>query len=479
MHAGDGVSRRWNEQRVPGAARVLPCRRRGPRHPRRMGCRRRRGNQASYASWFPWPKASRSVARKGRSTPHRCLGEGSGQSFVGSHAVREPARPSGNGTGGSMPIVLPPLGISRSFAANVDDSLDPRSPRISKWELQLTGKKVTNSPYVASCMQSCLTGLGAALWRSSIRSTASVRNLMRCGSVWECPPCSFKVSARRSSEVLEAINGCQAAGGSVKLLTLTFPHGRTDQARELRMNLSHAWRWMTKHRDWSSSMAAVGVHGTIRALEITWGQANGWHPHLHVLLFLDKEIPDDSSFLESLRSSVLTIWRQACFRAGLPSPSDQHGVDIRGGDRAAGYVAKWGLHTEITLSSLKKGRGDRYTPWELLAQLNYTGSVVWHYRWREYVNAVSGSKQLQWSRGLKRRYRVGEVSDEELATNGGDADETLFCWITPSDWRLIYAQKQIGAMLVFAAAGDKSGFAIWLSGVRQLSSPSNILNPVQ
>ena len=309
-------------------------------------------------------------------------------------------------------------------------------------------------------MQSCLSAAGAAIWRSASRATASVRNVMRCGSVWECAPCSFKVSAGRAAEVLSAIDGCQAVGGSVLLVTLTFPHRRTDDASDLVARLSDAWERVVKHRRWRSALDAAGVHGTVRALEITWGQANGWHPHLHVLVFADRLVVP-----ESLRAPIFDLWRAACVAAGLPAPSERYGVDVRGGERAAGYVAKWGLHTEVALSALKKGRGDRYTPWELLAQLDHTGHVVWRNRWRAYLAAVHRSKQLVWSRGLKARYGVGEVSDDEHAANGGDADEVLWRSIPPKLWSAIYRAKLIGQFLALAGAGDRLGFEILLAGV--------------
>jgi len=283
---------------------------------------------------------------------------------------------------------------------------------------------------------------------------------MRCGSVWECAPCSFKISARRAAEVLTAINGCQAAGGSVMLATFTFPHTRNDSAADLVSKLSNAWKLLGQRKSLRSALESFGVHGTIRSLEITWGQANGWHPHLHVLLFVDGAADADG-----IRARLLPLWQAACVGAGLPLPSDLHGLDVRGGDRAAGYVAKWGLHTEITLASMKKGKGDRYTPWELLAQLDFTGNSRWRFLWHQYLEAVNRSKQLQWSKGLKRKYQVGEETDDQLATHGGDEDEVLWRQIPAKTWSLVYQRKLIGQVLALAAAGDRLALDSLLSGV--------------
>ena len=39
---------------------------------------------------------------------------------------------------------------------------------------------------------------------------------------------------------------------------------------------------------------------------------------------------------------------KACEKAGLDQPSYEHGLDLRNGQKAASYVAKWGLEHEMT-----------------------------------------------------------------------------------------------------------------------------------
>ena len=49
-------------------------------------------------------------------------------------------------------------------------------------------------------------------------------------------------------------------------------------------------------------------------------------------------------------------------KAGLGSPSFQHGIDLRDGSFANNYVAKWGLEDEMTKGHIKKGKagGDAF-----------------------------------------------------------------------------------------------------------------------
>lgn len=328
-------------------------------------------------------------------------------------------------------------------------------------------------------MRACLMPHGAEVHRSARRATASVRGLMRCGSVWECPVCSFKIARGRADEVRAAIAATEGGGGGVALMTLTFPHARLDRLADLVAMLSDAFTRFGKHRAWGAARSAAEVFGTIRALEVTWGQANGWHPHLHVLLF--SESPWSADRLEAARAAAIGVWSSACLRAGLPQPSEKHGVDVRGGDQAARYVTKlgWGLDAEIALSSLKKGRGDRFTPWEILAQIAHTGNVAWRDRWREFAAAMKGSKQLQWSSGLRARLKVDEASDQVLADAGGSEDEALWATIAKPIWAQVFRLHRstrgetIPSLLALAGAGDRDAFNSLLAGIQSHVIPSH------
>jgi len=252
-----------------------------------------------------------------------------------------------------------------------------------------------------------------------------------------------------------AIESNQAAGGSCALLTLTVPHGRTHRLLPLLGALQAAWAKMGNQRAWKDIRSLYGIHGTIRATEITAGAANGWHPHLHLVLFAERLLSVEDH--RAISEVLFPIWRRCAIAAGLGAPSQEHGVDVRGAEDAAGYVAKWGLHAELALSSMKSGRGDRYTPWELLAQLEHTGNVHWWHLWREYAEATKGSRQLVWSHGLRARFHVVDASDQALADQGGDDDEALWRLVPRELWRYVYRAQKISSVLQLVAAGDRDG----------------------
>jgi len=55
--------------------------------------------------------------------------------------------------------------------------------------------------------------------------------------------------------------------------------------------LSKGWGYMTAGRQWIQFKETFGLVGTIKAVEVTHG-GNGWHPHIHVLFFVDAPMND-------------------------------------------------------------------------------------------------------------------------------------------------------------------------------------------
>ena len=73
---------------------------------------------------------------------------------------------------------------------------------------------------------------------------------------------------------------------------------------------------------------SIGKFGHIIATEVTYGE-NGWHPHFHILLFLNNSVN-----IKDCRLAISKLWQKSCVSKGLPEPSLDYGVDLRGGDKA-------------------------------------------------------------------------------------------------------------------------------------------------
>lgn len=256
-----------------------------------------------------------------------------------------------------------------------------------------------------------------AMVRPAERDSYHYKGLATCGSLYTCPICASKIQERRRQEVEQAIAwaGVQERAGYV--VSHTFPH-RVDQPLKQLLKLQReALAHMRGSRAYMALMKRCKLAGRIRALEVTHGQ-NGWHPHTHELLFLDPEVP-----AEWLRSQLAPLWLKSCRKVGLfvdgrDNDADflRYSVDVRAGDEGtADYLAKmddqrtWGLSHELTKSSSKQGKRAGVHPFKLATEGRTHGLFL------EYVQAMKGSRQLVWSRGLKAAVGVVEKSDEEIA----------------------------------------------------------------
>lgn len=324
---------------------------------------------------------------------------------------------------------------------------------ISKWRLQALAKGLL--PGEKNLGKCCRTTLGQVeVWASASRQSAAYRGLCTCQSVWQCPVCSARISARRAQELTEAIATHREAGGSVLLLTFTAAHDRFDALGDLldRHKAAHArfWRLGQVRR----VLAALGLLGRVTATETTYGHGSGWHPHRHALLFVDAEAAEGLAPANAERPELVQrldlAWRQCCTVAGLTAAAGI-GLDVRGGESAGAYVAKLGL--ELALATCKRGRGGRFGPWQLLAE-SADASAWAGSRFVEYAKATKGSRHLVWSAGLKTALGVEEITDAEIMDAPAEHDEERMVGLTRSLWRAVCRSEQRGQLLQLLGLGD-------------------------
>lgn len=238
---------------------------------------------------------------------------------------------------------------------------------------------------------------------------AGYRGLFQCSSVWACPSCAALIGAGRAGELKAAVARHLATGGKIMLLTLTTRHTRAERLGELLSAFRAAQRSFKQGRAWKALNA--GLLGSVTATEATWSTRNGWHPHLHVLLFLEGGGGPDAAKLTE-------AWLGALRKQGLDGVSGV-ALDLQDGEAAASYLAKWGIDKEMARGDAKHGGGAGFAPFEILRASHLAGLSVeeraaWGCLFVEYYRAFKGKKQLTWSQGLKVALGVGEVEDEEI-----------------------------------------------------------------
>ena len=286
------------------------------------------------------------------------------------------------------------------------------------------------------------------------KNRASFGNLQYCGSVWTCPDCSKKVSLAKKELVAQAVTSANAKGLHVAMLTLTIPHYLGDDLKELLAKMKKAKNYLFTNRnsrEWFAEQ--FPIVGEITATEVKYSDRNGFHPHLHILLFLDREYQKED--IQRIEGEIYDFWAEKCVKRGLGKPNRKHGVDLKmektGEQTFASYIAKWGLASELTQSHMKIGKRNMQslTMWEVLelSQMEASTSDKYSYIFRTYAKAFKGARQIRASNRLLELLGLKNLEeDEDLANQKEEESSQVYDAIMLSEqdwWTLCYHKKRV------------------------------------
>ena len=276
----------------------------------------------------------------------------------------------------------------------------------------------------------------------ALQGVARYHNLQYCGSVWVCPDCSYKISQERKKELAEAMKGCRDKGLHVAMLTLTVPHYLGDDLKTLLKKMSKAKHSLWTNRNSREYLAdQFPMVGHITATEVKYSDNNGFHPHFHILCFLDKQYAAED--LQTIESELYELWADKCVKSGLGRPNRRNGIDLKMGsnneDMLADYISKWGMAEEMTQAHLKVGKKNMssLTMWEVLelAQMEASTKDKYSYIFKTYAESFKGRRQLFWSKGLKELLKIEVKDDEEIANKEEENTEIYDAmFLSPQDW---------------------------------------------
>ncbi len=331
---------------------------------------------------------------------------------------------------------------------------DPVKARLERFALQSVARSIlrySKNSRVARCLRVVQSRDGLVDVVKSVKHcTCNFKGLQTCASVWACPICSAKISERRKLELIHALDSHKASGGDVLLLTLTSPHYLGDVLDDVLAGQALALHHFNAGANVTKFNRSIGLIGQIRALEVTHGRLravnNGWHPHYHILLFVDSGLD-----LEYLRGVFFERWVNACLKAGLKAPSLKHGIRLDDGSKAAAYCSKWGLESEMTKGHIKKAN-DGETPFDLLRAVLANKDKQAAALFKEFAETFKGKRQLRWSPGLKDHFSIADFTDELLASFQDDSAIHLGS-IEPDEWRLILKYDLRGDILELGRFG--------------------------
>jgi hypothetical protein len=345
--------------------------------------------------------------------------------------------------------------VSGLLDADADTRVSRRHVRYAQREVLWQSSRLDR---VRKCGRVPVTDHGQVVIRDN-SGVAHYAGLATCGSIWACPVCSSKIRNHRSLEISAGAANWDKHSNSVYMVTLTMPHDYGLPLAKLMPAISDGFRSVISGRAWVQLRKRLAVAGTIRSLEVTHGK-NGWHPHLHVLVFFDGELS-----AEGLADFVLHVrarWTSYIVRAGFRSPNE-HGVDVQrcySAAEAGQYIAKTqdgkAAGNELARGDMKSGRNGGRTPFEILDDFRWTGDADDLALWREYERATKGRQAITWSKGLRQILEVAaEETDEDVAAAEVGGEDLAV--ITAPIWKRVVAVPGLVAYLLDQAEAGGLG----------------------
>jgi hypothetical protein len=279
-----------------------------------------------------------------------------------------------------------------------------------------------------------------------------------------CPVCAAKISERRKAEIDRVVSFVPSLGIVPVLVTYTLRHQYGEALKDCLGDLIEAYKLATSGRIWEAIKTRHTIVGSVRTFEMTHG-INGWHPHIHALLFVDADLDKLSADLQERWMGILPT----VGRTGI----DVMACDVRiSNDAVADYISKWGrepvdrdatierywsMQREVAKSTSKKANKGGRNPFQILMDTGLQEDKQSRYLFREYISSTKGRRQLEWSRvpDLRSMSGIAAATDEEVM-NTHDQEAYMLARLTFEQWQIVLRNAAVGTLLNIASDGNVS-----------------------
>lgn len=245
----------------------------------------------------------------------------------------------------------------------------------------------------------------------------SFQHLQRCES-YSCPICAFKRAEEDRHQLSIALAEAKLRGYTPVLLTETIQHHAVDSLPDLQTALRQAHDKVFSGRWYQELKEEWKIIGKVASWETTYGR-NGWHPHRHILLFIDALL--SAGQVNHLTTLLKERWLEKLRSLGGDA-SWERGLDVRTADSAiAEYISKfgheplqkhWAVEHEITKGLYKQVRTEGLTPFDLLAiaggdqQLTQIFADLVRWSKTNDLQRWAGKLYVQWFKTFKGKARI-------------------------------------------------------------------------
>ena len=342
---------------------------------------------------------------------------------------------------------------------------EKQSFTLARFAMQSEARRLLPMHRVGQCLRAIVPDRKLVeIWLSSRKNKAHYRGLRTCGCVWVCPVCASRISEERRIEIGKVRKYYESNGYTTSMCLFTMSHSRADTFAVAVTDLISCYAAFTAGKGWQNIKDAYSVHGWCRALEFTHG-SNGWHPHLHVLLW------HFESDADKLRMAMSDRW---CKILRTIDRRGKHGVafnltnatkDIENYVAKFGYSPEWLPEHEIGKAVIKKAHRGHRNPAQLLSD-SMAGDKQAGVLWREYAAFVAGRRQLEWSRSPSPKALAGvvELTDAEIMEKH-DESAWMLAQFTSVEWSRILRVNGAGTLLDLAEKNNLFDFFMWVYDV--------------
>lgn len=349
--------------------------------------------------------------------------------------------------------------------------------------------------------------------------SVSFSGVMCCHDIWGCPVCARKISELRRQGLANLLTAhfARFGSGTVTASLLTIPHGLGDDLVDIKERFLKAYRQMTSSRAYRDLIKSLEYCGLSRALEATFSLLNGFHPHLHILHFFEKELSSEE--LNRFSKKLFELWTKALLKIKFKTPdrrgfgcqlvaSDKKTIadvaeyfskiesdvsdsdiqsylksdknqNVRSVTNAQGQeITGWSTEHEMTKWHLKKakqsGENYRYSMFDFIrgyyiAKVNGDEETAARFRalWLSYRAAFKGSRQLVTKH---KHFKISELesTDEELGEQAPKDNQAKIVYQIPFEiWLLVVYMGARGLVLESARIGGAEKVEKTLKIIRQ------------
>jgi len=377
-------------------------------------------------------------------------------------------------------------------------------------EAEIENIKAGILPRICNCHKapqegSLKAGIGEMqIWKGD--DSAHFRGLQSCGSVWACPHCGSKIANFRADEVKRGsqIYLDRDDKNCLVMVTFTIPHVYSDSLDILYSRFMKARRLLRQQKPlkrkkmlvWSELMDGWATHGQIAAIEATYSDRNGWHPHSHDLLMVSRDVSQKD--IENYQTQIAEAWLYACKRSKLFIPKEKdflkHSVQVERMKSVNDYLCKlsdldtearqkeiteikrccnerWNHADEICRANSKHSRSAKgITPFDMLRLIEASPGDDEIYKkygrlYRQFTRVMFGKRQIFWSKGLKTDLGVLDISDQDIADAHEEVGAQYFMSINMEIWRVVLTMGLRSYLKEIAVTWSRDKIEDWLTSL--------------